>query len=105
MQTGILLLKQSLLGLVLLAILPGVSWAASSFKADTSGLCCVNSILKESTEKQCQKARGKFYSIKEKQKLKKNAVPQNLQLPQRFASLPKLHPRLKYRDSVVLMAL
>ena len=66
MQTGKSFLSRSLLCLALLAILPGFSWAASSSKSDTSGFCCANGILKESTEKQCQIIRGTFYSAKQK---------------------------------------
>lgn len=39
---------------------------SSALTTDSSGLCCANNILKETTEKQCSKAKGKFYSAKEK---------------------------------------
>ena len=40
--------------------------ASPALKTDSSGLCCANNILKETTEKQCRKSKGKYYSAKEK---------------------------------------
>ncbi len=73
---------------LLLISSPSLVWAASSSKADTPGFCCANNTLKESTETQCRKYKGKFYTVKESAKAQKECRAQRSTASPRTAIIP-----------------
>ncbi len=65
MQAGKFFFLTSLFGVIFLTVLLSLSSAATLQNFDQLGLCCRYNKLKESSEKQCEKNKGKFYSVKD----------------------------------------